>query len=94
MAFLAPQLGVRRDGARNLGARQGVRRGELYAVSETPTPYASPLPQYLAEAKRESFLRGADWAIEVLQRFRPGKTVLQPQDIERAARAYAGLPVK
>lgn len=63
------------------------------AVSETPTLYASPLPQYLAEAKRQSFLRGVDWAIEVLQRLRSGETVVQPEDIERAARAYAGLPV-
>lgn len=62
-------------------------------MSETPTPYASPLPQYLAEAKRDAFLAGVGWVLAILEHHRPGDSLPTPEDIERAARAYAGLPV-
>lgn len=63
-------------------------------MSETPTLYASPLRQYLAEAKREAFVAGVGWVLAILKQHRPEDSLPAPKDIEQAAMAYAGLPVE
>lgn len=53
--------------------------------------YESPLPRYLAEAKRDAFLEGARWALDQhLCRVRL-EGPLTDEVVTTAARAYAGL---